>query len=506
MVMQNSCIFAAYLHKLAELCGDVKAGTIVFMLPIFCIAGHNALPKHLTEQNKKLWGGRFKGETDAGFAEFNRSFGFDWRLFEADVRASIAHCEGLAAANVLTSNEAQQIKSALEQILRDSSNRLNLDDPNSEDVHSFVEARLVEKIGDAGRKLHTGRSRNDQVATDVRLWLRDEIDQLDSGLRDAQTALVLLAEQNQQVVLPGYTHLQRAQHILLAHWCLAYFEMLARDRGRLQDVRKRVNVMPLGSAALAGTSYPIDREAIAQALGFESVSRNSMDAVSDRDFCIEFASAASLIMVHLSRLAEDIILYSTTEFGFFELSDAVATGSSIMPQKKNPDSMELVRGKAGRVFGHLTSLLATMKGLPLAYNKDMQEDKEALFDTVDTLNACLSICATVLRHIRVNESRARQAAGHGYLNATELADYLARKGMTFRAAHETVGRIVIHAIENGCELEQLSLSDLKTFSELIDQDVFEALSLEKALATKSASGGTSRDRVNAELESARRRL
>jgi argininosuccinate lyase len=504
--MQNSCIFPAYLHKLAELCGDVKAGTIVCTLPIFCIAGQNALPKRVTEQNKKLWGGRFKGEADPGFAEFNRSFGFDRRLFEADVRASIAHCEGLASANVLSSDEAQQIKSALEQILRDSSDKLNLDDPNSEDVHSFVEARLVEMIGDNGRKLHTGRSRNDQVATDVRLWLRDEIDQLDSALRNAQTALVLLAEQNQQVVLPGYTHLQRAQPILLAHWCLAYFEMLARDRERLQDVRKRVNVMPLGSAALAGTSYPIDREAIAQALGFESVSRNSIDAVSDRDFCIEFASAASLIMVHLSRLAEDIILYSTTEFGFFELSDAVATGSSIMPQKKNPDSMELVRGKAGRVFGHLTSLLATMKGLPLAYNKDMQEDKQALFDTVDTLNACLSICATVLRNIRVNESRARQAAAHGYLNATELADYLARKGMPFRAAHETVGRIVIHAIENGCELDQLSLSDLRTFSDLIDSDVFEALALEKTLATKSATGGTSRDRVTAELESARRRL
>jgi len=494
------------LHKLAELCGGVKAGTIVGTLPTFCIAGHNALTKHMTEQNKKLWGGRFKGEADPGFAEFNRSFGFDRRLVEADVRASIAHCTGLAMANVLTSDEAQQIKSGLEQILRDSSDKLNLDDPNSEDVHSFVEAHLVEMIGDTGRKLHTGRSRNDQVATDVRLWLRDEIDQLDRGLRDAQTALVLLAERNQQVVLPGYTHLQRAQPILLAHWCLAYFEMLARDRERLQDARKRVNVMPLGSAALAGTSYPIDREAIAQALGFESVSRNSMDAVSDRDFCIEFASAASLIMVHLSRLAEDMILYSTTEFGFFELSDAVATGSSIMPQKKNPDSMELVRGKTGRVFGHLTSLLVTMKGLPLAYNKDMQEDKEALFDTVDTLNACLSICATVLRNIRVNESRAQQAAGHGYLNATELADYLARKGMPFRAAHETVGRIVIHAIENGCELEQLSLSELKTFSELIDQDVFEALSLEKTLATKSATGGTSRDRVTTELEAARRRL
>src|SRR5256884_4802958 len=284
-------------------------------------------------------------------------------------------------------------------------------------------------IGDLGRKLHTGRSRNDQVATDLRLWLRGELDRLAINLRSAQEALLDLAEANRDAVIPGYTHLQRAQPILFAHWCLAYFEMLARDRERLAEVRKRVNVLPLGSAALAGTSYPIDREAVARSLGFDEVSRNSLDAVSDRDFCVEFTSAASLVMLHLSRLAEDIILYSTTEFGFFELSDPVATGSSLMPQKKNPDSMELVRGKSGRVFGHLTSLLAMMKGLPLAYNKDMQEDKEALFDTVDTVTACLAISATVLRNIRVNESQARAAAERGFLNATELADYLARKGM-----------------------------------------------------------------------------
>ena len=454
-----------------------------------------------------LWGGRFTGETDRGFAEFNRSFGFDRRLFAVDVRASIAHCDGLAGAGVLTGAESNRIKSALQAILdRGQTDTRYFDDPSSEDVHSFVEARLVELIGDAGRKLHTGRSRNDQVATDLRLWLRDEIDRTALSLRSAQEAVLDLAETHAEAVLPGYTHLQRAQPVLFAHWCLAYFEMLARDRERLAGVRERVNVSPLGSAALAGTSYPIDREAVARALGFDGISRNSLDAVSDRDFCIEFASAASLVMMHLSRLAEDIILYSTTEFGFFELSDAVATGSSLMPQKKNPDSMELVRGKAGRVFGHLVALLAMMKGLPLAYNKDMQEDKEAVFDTVDTVNASLAVTATVLRNLRLNEARAREAASHGYLNATELADYLVRKGMPFREAHETVGRVVVQAIERGVELNDLALTDLKSFSTLIDEDVFESLSLESTLATKSQTGGTAPERVAEELVAARTRL
>ena len=457
--------------------------------------------------DKNLWGGRFTGETDRGFAEFNRSFGFDRRLFAVDVRASIAHCDGLAGAGVLTGAESNEIKSALQAILeRGQTDASYFDEPSSEDVHSFVEARLVEMIGDAGRKLHTGRSRNDQVATDLRLWLRAEIDRTALALRSAQAALLDLADDHPEAAIPGYTHLQRAQPILFAHWCLAYFEMLARDRERFADVRKRVNVLPLGSAALAGTSYAIDREAVARALGFDEVSRNSLDAVSDRDFCIEFASAASLVMMHLSRLAEDIILYSTTDFGFFELSDAVATGSSLMPQKKNPDSMELVRGKAGRVFGHLAALLATMKGLPLAYNKDMQEDKEAVFDTVDTVNASLAVTATVLRNIRLNEARAREAASHGYMNATELADYLERKGSPFREAHETVGRIVVDAIGRGCELNDLSLDDLKSHSSLIDQDVFESLTLERTLATKSQVGGTPPQRVAEEWVRARGRL
>src|SRR5687767_4503003 len=409
-------------------------------------------------QSQKLWGGRFTEEADRGFAEFNQSFSFDRRLFQADIHASIAHCDGLFGAGVLTAAEAEQIKSALNQIREAGrTNPHYFDELPSEDVHSFVEARLVQMIGDVGRKLHTGRSRNDQVATDLRLWLRDEIDRLQDSLRDTQLALLEFAEANQDVVLPGYTHLQRAQPILLAHWSLAYFEMLARDRERFADVRKRVNLMPLGSAALAGTSYGIDREAVARSLGFDSASQNSLDAVSDRDFVIEFVSAASLVMMHLSRLAEDIILYATTEFKFFELGDAVATGSSLMPQKKNPDSMELVRGKAGRVFGHLTSLLTTMKGLPLAYNKDMQEDKEALFDTVDTTSACLTVTATVLRNIRSNQVRAHESATRGYLNATELADYLVGKGLPFREAHETVGRMVMDAMARGAELDQLTL-------------------------------------------------
>ena len=457
--------------------------------------------------NRNLWGGRFKGEADPGFAEFNRSFRFDRRLFEVDVRASIAHCDGLAAGGVLTAPDSEQIKSALTTILeRGRADPVYFDETTAEDVHSFVEARLVDMIGDAGRKLHTGRSRNDQVATDLRLWLREEIDRIIAALRAAQEALLDLADANRSVVMPGYTHLQRAHPVLFAHWCLAYFEMLARDRDLFDEARKRVNVLPLGSAALAGTSYPIDRDAVAHELGFASVSRNSLDAVSDRDFCIEFTAAASLIMVHLSRLAEDIILYATTEFGFFELSDAIATGSRLMPQKKNPDSMELVRGKAGRVFGHLTALLVMMKGLPLAYNKDMQEDKEALFDTVDTLNACLEVTSTVMVNIRLNENRMSVAATKGYLNATELADYLARKGMPFREAHDTVGRVVMLAIDRGVELNDLPLNDLRAFSVLIEQDVFASLSLAETLATKAQTGGTAPERVAEELVSARTRL
>ncbi len=458
-------------------------------------------------ESKNLWGGRFTGAADERFTEFNRSFGFDRILFEADVRASLAHCEGLRGAGVLDPAEAEQISNGLETILkRARTDARYFDELPAEDVHSFVEARLVQLIGDTGRKLHTGRSRNDQVATDLRLWLRDEIDNTIRKVRDAQSALLELAGAYPAAVLPGYTHLQRAQPILWAHWCLAYFEMLARDCERLAEVRKRVNILPLGSAALSGTSYKIDRERVARALGFDSVSRNSLDAVSDRDFCVEFTAACSLVMLHLSRLSEDIIIYSTTEFGFLELSDSVATGSSLMPQKKNPDSMELVRGKAGRVFGHLSGLLATLKGLPLAYNKDMQEDKEAVFDAAKTTLSSLEVTATVLRNVRVREKEAREAATSGYMNATELADYLARKGMPFREAHEMVGRVVLQAIERNCELQDLALDELQRFSPLIEEDVYLALSLEQTLATKSQTGGTSPERVREALEAARASL
>ncbi|HEU4713745.1 MAG TPA: argininosuccinate lyase [Pyrinomonadaceae bacterium] len=444
-----------------------------------------------------MWGGRFTNKPDAGFAEFNRSFDFDRRLFEADVRASIAYCQALENAKVISAEEGARIRSALETILANGCG----DDARVEDIHSYVETRLVELTGDAGRKLHTGRSRNDQVATDFRLWLRHAIDDLVVTLGQTQKALLDFAETNRDVVIPGYTHLQRAQPVLLAHWALAYFEMLTRDRDRLNDARRRVNVMPLGSAALAGTSFPIDREALAKSLGFDGVSRNSLDAVSDRDFCVEFLSACSLIMVHLSRLAEDVILYATTEFGFFALGDAIATGSSLMPQKKNPDSMELVRGKSGRVFGDLLGLLTTMKGLPLAYNKDMQEDKEAVFDAFDTTAACLTVTSTVLRNISVNT-----ATLGGYMNATELADYLVRKGMPFRDAHETVGKVVIRAIDLETQIEQMNLEELQKFSSLIDTDVYEALSLESTLNSKSQIGGTARTAVNEALGNARREL
>ncbi len=453
---------------------------------------------------KNLWGGRFTGKTDEIFAEFNNSFGFDRRLFFADVQASIAHCTALFHAGVLTRLEAERIKNGLQTILKRADYDKNyFDELPSEDVHSFIEARLVQLIGDAGKKLHTGRSRNDQVATAFRLWLREEIREITKIALELQKVLLETAEKQKDAVLPGYTHLQRAQPIMWAHWCLAYFEMLARDRERLDEVWRRVNVLPLGSAALAGTSYEIDREEVAQQLGFEGISANSLDAVSDRDFAVEFVGACSLVMVHLSRMAEDLILYASSEFQFIELSDAVSTGSSIMPQKKNPDALELIRGKAGRIFGHQTALLTTLKGLPMAYNKDLQEDKEAVFDTVDTIKICLRVTAIVLNNLHVNEEKTRKAATTGYLNATELADYLVQKDVPFRLAHDTVGKIVMSAISKNKEINELDLSEMKFFSEHIEEDVFEALSLEKTLASKNQIGGTAPERVFEALEIAK---
>ncbi len=456
------------------------------------------------ENSDKLWGGRFTGKADETFVIFNNSFGFDRRLFECDIRASIAHCDGLFHAGVLTKLESERIKNGLLTILKRADfNKDFFDELPSEDVHSFIESRLIQLIGDTGRKLHTGRSRNDQVATAFRLWLRGEIDTLFEVIKKLQKSLVKSAETHQNAILPGYTHLQRAQPILWAHWCLAYFEMLVRDAERLEEVRRRVNVLPLGSAALAGTSYEIDRESVARELEFETVSHNSLDAVSDRDCAIEFVGACSIIMVHLSRLAEDLIIYATNEFGFIELSDAISTGSSLMPQKKNPDALELIRGKSARVFGHHTALLSLMKGLPLAYNKDMQEDKEAVFDTVDTVKLSLEVTAIVLQNIRVHEEKTRLAATKGYLNATELADYLVTKNIPFREAHDLTGKIVLKAIAKNVELHELKLYEMHEFSDKIEADVFDALSLEKTLASKSNIGGTAPERVAEALRNAK---
>ncbi|HKV40686.1 MAG TPA: argininosuccinate lyase [Blastocatellia bacterium] len=452
----------------------------------------------------KLWGGRFKGEANASFARFNASFSFDKRLIEADVTGSRAYAKALAAAGILTADEASIIDTGLNQILqRAYLDATYLESATAEDVHSFVETELVGIIGNPGYKLHTGRSRNDQVATDLRLFLRGEIDRTADLIVGLQQAIIRVAEANKDVVMPGYTHLQRAQAVLFAHYALAYFEMFGRDRTRLSDLRRRTNILPLGSGALAGAGFKIDRESLARSLGFDGVCRNSLDAVSDRDFVIEFISSAAVSMMHLSRLSEDLILYSTSEFGFIELSDSVSTGSSLMPQKKNPDSLELIRGKSGRVFGHLTGLLSVMKGLPLAYDKDMQEDKEALFDTIDTLGGSLEVMTLVLDNIRLNGQHMADAAESGYANATDLADYLVGRGLEFRRAHEVVGRIVSHAITLNKKLEELPLADYLMFSELFGEDLYSSLTLEASLSHKSATGGTAPGRVAEALAQAR---
>lgn len=453
-----------------------------------------------------LWGGRFTGETDKHFAVFNASFRFDRRLIFADLRACAVHAQALGRAGVLLDSEVATITDGLQQITANAAEPGYLDRAEfagAEDVHSFIESRLVELIGPTGYKLHTGRSRNDQVAVATRLFLRDELERLDVVIRDTQLALIEQAERYADDPLPGYTHLQKAQPILFAHFLLAYFQMLQRDRERLADCRQRMNVLPLGSGALAGTNFPVDREWMAAQLGFAGVTRNSLDAVSDRDYIIEFASAAALTMMHLSRLAEDLIIYSTQEFGFIKLGDAISTGSSLMPQKKNPDSLELIRGKSARVFGHASALLTLAKGLPLAYNKDLQEDKEALFDTIDTLSDSLRVTATVLRNIELNRNRARAAAISDYTNATDLADYLVRKGLEFRKAHEVIGRIVVFAIEQGRQLHELTLVECQQFSSLFSDDLFEAISLEQSLAGKNAIGGTSPEQVRAEINKAK---
>ena len=456
-----------------------------------------------------LWGGRFTGETDRHFAAFNASFRFDRRLIFADLQACAIHAKALGRADVLPDAEVESITQGLQKIGELILDPTFLDRPefsSTEDVHSFIESRLVELIGQVGYKLHTGRSRNDQVAVATRLFLRGEIERMDEVIRDTQLALIELAEKYQRDPIPGYTHLQKAQPILFAHFLLAYYQMLSRDRARLADVKKRVNILPLGSGALAGTNFPVDREWMAAELGFDGVTRNSVDAVSDRDYIIEFTSFAAITMMHLSRLAEDLIIYSTQEFGFIKLGDAISTGSSLMPQKKNPDSLELIRGKSARVFGHQMAMLTMTKGLPLAYNKDLQEDKETLFDTIDSLSDSLRVTATVLRNVELNRERACAAAIRDYTNATDLADYLVRKGLEFRKAHEVIGRIVVFAIEQGRELGELTLNECQQFSPMFAEDLFEVISLENSLAGKRQIGGTAPEQVQHELARARTEL
>ena len=462
----------------------------------------------MTDDNSadKPWGGRFTESTDAFVEVFTASIGFDQRLYRHDIAGSIAHARMLAHVGIITEAESVDIVAGLEGILADIEAGAFSWSVALEDIHMNIEARLIERIGETGKKLHTGRSRNDQVATDLRLYLRDEIDKLCAGLRRLQGALVDIAEHEADTIMPGFTHLQVAMPVSFGHHMLAWEAMLERDHQRMLDTRKRVNVLPLGAAALAGTGFPIDREYTAALLGFDSIAANSLDAVSDRDFVIEFSAAASLVMMHLSRFSEELILWSSAQFDFIELPDRFCTGSSIMPQKKNPDVPELVRGKCGRVTGHLVSLLMLMKGQPLAYNKDNQEDKEPLFDTVDTLHDSLRVFGDMMPAVTVHRDNMAAAALQGFSTATDLADYLVGKGIAFRDAHEIVGRAVRYGIDNNKDLSRMSLQELQTFSSEIDDDVFAVLSLEGSMAARNHAGGTAPEQLRKAVASARQRL
>jgi argininosuccinate lyase len=455
---------------------------------------------------KKPWGGRFEAPTDSFVESFTSSVGFDQRLYHYDIQGSMAHARMLAHVGVLTGDECKAIVAGLEEIEAEIESGQFAWSVSLEDVHMNIEARLTDRIGEVGKKLHTGRSRNDQVATDIRLYLRDGIDDVCARLRALQSVIVDVADREAETILPGFTHLQPAQPITFGHHMLAWFEMLARDHARMQDCRKRVNIMPLGAAALAGTSFPIDREFTARELGFDMPAANSLDAVSDRDFAIEFVSNASVIMMHLSRFSEELILWSTAQFNFIELGDSFCTGSSIMPQKKNPDVPELIRGKTGRVNGHLVSLLTLMKGQPLAYNKDNQEDKEPLFDTLDTVLDSLRVYADMLASMEVKRDNMRDAAIRGYTTATDLADALVRKGVAFRDAHEIVGKAVRYAIDQGKDLGELEVEALQQFSEVIDKQVFDVLKLEGSVGARDHLGGTAPAQVRRAVEKARQSL
>jgi argininosuccinate lyase len=451
----------------------------------------------------KLWGGRFSQPTDKFVEEFTASIDFDQRLYRYDIQGSIAHARMLAQQGIISPDEAQQIITGLEGILADIEAGNFAFSVALEDIHMNIEARLIERIGPVGGKLHTARSRNDQVALDIRLYLRDEIGEVLAYLDRLQTALLTQAESNLDTIMPGYTHLQTAQPVLFAHHLLAYFEMFKRDAGRLADCRRRLNISPLGAGALAGTTFPIDREFVAQQLSMAGVTRNSLDSVSDRDFALEFCSAGAIVMVHLSRLAEELILWSSADFAFIDLSDGFCTGSSIMPQKKNPDVPELVRGKSGRVFGNLVALLTVMKSLPLAYNKDMQEDKEPLFDTLDTVKGSLKIFADMIGEMRVRPEKMRAAAARGFSTATDVADYVVRKGIPFRQAHEIVGKCVRYCIEQDKDIPELSLEEFRQFSPAIDEDIYQYVTLEASVNARKATGGTAREAVAREIARAR---
>ena len=460
----------------------------------------------MKSKKNHLWGGRFNQPTDEFVKIFGASVTFDKVLALYDIEGSIAHATMLYEVNVLTSTELKQILEGLDKVKDEIVNDQFSWSVELEDVHMNIESRLTEICGDSGKKLHTGRSRNDQVATDIRLYLRDQVRLITKELERLLNALLDLAEQEKETIMPGFTHLQAAQPISFGHHLLAYFEMLKRDRERLQESFKRINTMPLGSAALAGTSYPINRERTAELLGFERISLNSIDAVSDRDFAIEFASNASLIMMHLSRFSEELILWSSAQFEFISLPDSFCTGSSIMPQKKNPDVPELVRGKTGRVTGNLISLLTIMKGQPLAYNKDNQEDKEPLFDSVETIYSCLRVFADMVPTIKTNKENMYQSALKGYTTATDLADYLVKKGLAFRDAHDVVGKAVSYGIKEGKDLSEFSINELKNFNSLIEEDIFDVISLEGSVNSRNHLGGTSPNQISIAIKAGRKSI
>ncbi len=457
-------------------------------------------------QKSEAWSGRFNEPVAELVKQYTASVNFDKRLAEFDIAGSLAHAQMLGAQGIISHDDVRKIEQGLAEILAEIQAGKFEWLLDLEDVHLNIEKRLTDKIGDAGKRLHTGRSRNDQVATDVRLWLRATTDAVLAGIQKLQTSILDLAEANADTIMPGFTHLQVAQPVTFGHHLMAYFEMLKRDAERFADCRKRINRLPLGAAALAGTSYPIDRELVAKTLGFDGVCENSLDAVSDRDFAIEFTAAASVLMMHLSRFSEELILWSSPRFAFIDIADRFCTGSSIMPQKKNPDVPELVRGKTGRVYGHLVGLLTLMKGQPLAYNKDNQEDKEPLFDTADTLLITLEIYADMLRGIQVNKANMRQAALEGFATATDLADYLVKKGMPFRDAHEVVALAVKHGVQKGCDLADLPLIELQKFSKMISDDVYAVLTLEGSLASRNHIGGTAPAQVKQAIIRARKTL